>query len=293
MNRHNLDISEQEYHTAYQGIFADLTFGRNAQKQKKAIILGGQPGAGKTGLLKRTGDAENFIHINGDDYRVEHPHYREIARSCIAKMAGITQPFINRIVEQLITELSNAGYNLVIEGTLRNADVSIKTCMELMHKGYHTTLLVVACDAELAWKSTLDRADAMAERGEYPRFVPIETYDQTVQNISSNLDRIIEIDCFDAVEVISRSGEILYPNENGKLPSESLEMELHTNRWKEKMPLAIEKYGDIKKSISEKAIRNMTNVPKSGLKERIEQKQRMLAKQEVKKKGERGYERER
>lgn len=50
-----------------------------------------------------------------------------------------------------IWNLSQKGYNLIIESTLRNPDVSIKTCYQLKGKGYNPDLVVVACDAETSW----------------------------------------------------------------------------------------------------------------------------------------------
>ena len=100
-----------------------------------------------------------------------------------------TQPFANAITEKLISELAKEKYNLVIEGTLRTAEVPINTCEKLKKNGHEVNLVVVACDACLAWESTIIRAKQMMQNGRKPRLVPIDKYDYNVQHIVLNLDK--------------------------------------------------------------------------------------------------------
>ena len=43
------------------------------EENPKVYMLGGQPGAGKSGLERMINIKENYIPISGDDYRKDHP----------------------------------------------------------------------------------------------------------------------------------------------------------------------------------------------------------------------------
>ena len=106
----------------------------------QAFLIGGQSGAGKTTLHKiihRRLDG-NGISINGDDYRKFHPRFLELQRIYGDEAVNYTAPWAGRMTEALIDSLSRIGYNLVIEGTLRTAEVPLKTAELLRQRNlYH------------------------------------------------------------------------------------------------------------------------------------------------------------
>ena len=108
----------------------------------QAFLLGGQSGAGKTTLHKiihRRLDG-NGISINGDDYRKFHPRFLELQRIYGDEAVNYTAPWAGRMTEALIDSLSRIGYNLVIESTLRTAEVPLKTAELLRQRGYGVSL---------------------------------------------------------------------------------------------------------------------------------------------------------
>lgn len=253
MNKPEEVYSNTEFENAYNDIYGYLTQNHDLSRRKCAYILGGQPGSGKSNYFTGTPGSKNCIILNGDDYRKFHPKYDEIIANGQQDMPGKTQSFCNAVVERLINDLSQNGYNMVIEGTLRNPEVPIKTCSLLKNRGYHVNLVVMACDAELAWRSTLKRAGQMSEFGEYPRFVSIDIYNYIVSNIVGSLEKINTTKCFDHISVINRDGMLLYPNEQGLSPSEILRTELNYENWKIVFPKYSKAFEDQKKSILQKA----------------------------------------
>ena len=229
-------INEEQFQKAYQEIRADLIEGKSADAEKCTIILGGQPGAGKSCFYELRDDFIDYVPINGDEYRRFHPNYKNILKIDPEHYAERTQSFSNRIVETLISDLGEKGYSLVIEGTLRNPDVPIKTCEYLQSRGYEPELVVVACDAEKAWQSTVSRASLLKSKGLAPRLVPIDIYDNTVNQIPTSLDKIEEVDCFKDITIINRDGDILYTKGQGGKASDVLKRELDLDNWKKKLP---------------------------------------------------------
>lgn len=218
-------------------IYDSIVGEENYIKNKIAYILGGQPGSGKSSFTKHNQNQVNVkgaIVINGDDYRAFHPNYNQIVSTDIRDMPNKTQPFVNNVIETMLSTLSDENYNLIIEGTLRTSTVSQTTCEKLKSKGYNTSLIIVACDAEISWLSTISRAEEMAKTGEYPRFVPIEKYNTIVSNISHNLDYLRSQNCFDHVLVADRAGNVLYRETDIEKPSKALDFALNLKNWKQK-----------------------------------------------------------
>ncbi len=70
-------FSEMEFDVIYKALKRCAIEDAFPSKIPKAIILGGQPGAGKSSLITRLKMEKdnNIIVISGDDFRKEHPHF--------------------------------------------------------------------------------------------------------------------------------------------------------------------------------------------------------------------------
>ena len=77
------------------------------EEKPKVYMLGGQPGAGKSGLERMINIKGNYIPISGDDYRKDHPQYKQFNR-IYGKDASIhTQQWAGEMVEKLVKEMRN------------------------------------------------------------------------------------------------------------------------------------------------------------------------------------------
>lgn len=230
-------FTEKQFEQIYPIIKDIVTMGIEPQDRKCTIILGGQPGAGKSSFYQSREDCQRYAVINGDEYRKYHPYAPEIIRTDPAHYAERTQAFSNRIVETLIKDLSADGYNLIVEGTMRNPATPINTCLALKQKGYYAELIVIACDAEDAWKSTLLRAEQQKKHGDPPRLVPIDLYNFTVHQSPESLSMIVNSGCFDQIIVQNRDGEQLYTSsltDGQVLPDDVLRETLNLENWDQK-----------------------------------------------------------
>lgn len=110
----------------------------------------------------------------------------------------------------MIEKLSDDGYNLVIEGTCRRADVPLKTCNDLKEKGYRVELAIMCTDKDKAWQSTIDRANSMRALGLAPREVPKEKYQETVAALPGNISTLYSSGAFDDIALYNRQLDELY-----------------------------------------------------------------------------------
>ena len=221
------EYTKEEFLKQYNLIKSYLISGKESLQNRKTILINGQPGSGKsnyeTKLLK------NNIIINTDEFRKFHPRIDVIKKLDGENYVERTQVFASNITEKLIDELSIEKYNLVIEGTLRTAEIPINTCNKLKANGYCVDLIVIACDACQAWESTINRANELISHHEKPRLVPIDKYDYNIQHIADNLKTVRERGCFDSISIVSRNGKFI--DSKGIPPEEILKKVLNIEKW--------------------------------------------------------------
>lgn len=88
-------LSDEEHNEIAERLKNELSEFTTPVKNPVAVILGGQPGAGKGGLVAL---AENefpdyhFVVINGDELRKEHPKSTEVFQQHEEHYAKLTDP---------------------------------------------------------------------------------------------------------------------------------------------------------------------------------------------------------
>ncbi len=187
-------------------------------KKPKAILLGGQSGAGKTTLHKVCSVAlkNNAGIINGDEYRSFHPRYLQIEDEYGIDSPAHTAAWAGKMVEELIDVSSSAKYNLIIEGTLRTSEVPIKTATLLRERGYGVSLALMAVKPEISLISCQLRYEQMRIAGTVPRAVDPEHHRVIVENIVDNLETLEASPLFDSIALYSRAGACLYSSDSDK-----------------------------------------------------------------------------
>ena len=187
----------------------------------RVALLGGQPGAGKSGLENMVNIKKNYVSISGDDYREYHPRFKEINVEHGREASKYTQQWAAEITEKLIKELRKEKYNLIIEGTLRTAELPLKEANAFKKAGYNVELNVVVVKPEKSRLGTLERYEAMLKQGKVPRMTPKEHHDLVVNHIGNNLEIIYNSKAFDNIKLFDRENNLLYnykesPNVNPK-----------------------------------------------------------------------------
>ena len=157
------EFSQDDFERASRRLVRSLTRGKTTSSQPKAILLGGQSGAGKTTIhrVKQREFQGNIIIIDGDSYRSFHPNYLGLQEKYGKDSVDYTKVFAGRMVEYLVDELSKQGYHLLIEGTLRTTEVPRKTAQLLTTRGYQVSLALIATKPELSYLSTLIRYEEL------------------------------------------------------------------------------------------------------------------------------------
>lgn len=229
------DYSDSEFNEQFESILRTLlsAYQPALAEQPHAFLLGGQSGAGKTTLHKmiRRDFGSHYLSIIGDDYRKFHPRFLELHQRYGDKAVDYTAPWAGHMTEALVEALSAIGYNLIIEGTLRTAEVPLRTAELLRQRGYTVSLALMAVKPEISLVSCQLRYEEMRLAGTTPRATDPAHHLAIVEQIVSNLRALEESDAFESIRLYTRSQQCLYPREGFTGPASEALQEALFGPW--------------------------------------------------------------
>ena len=156
------NYTDKELELVFEKILKMYKSSYSPKEKPKVFLLGGQPGAGKTGLENMINAKDEYISISGDDFREYHPKFKEINLEHGREASKYTQQWCGAITEKLIEALGKEKYNLIIEGTLRTAELPIKEATRFKKLGYEVGLNVVAVKGEKSRLGTIQRYEEIS-----------------------------------------------------------------------------------------------------------------------------------
>lgn len=229
------NYEEFELNEAYEQVIREYKSRYKKSKNPKVILIGGQPGAGKSGMLRILNKNNDFIFINGDEYRELHPRYKELEKEFGEDASKYTNQWASALVRKLLDELYTEKYNLIIEGTLRTLEVP-KNQAEISKKcAYEVELCVLAVKPEISYLSVQRRYEKMLANGQVTRMSPREVQEEAANNIYNNLDELYKLNLFDNIRLFDRNDKEIYNMKKSENlnPADVLKNEF-TREWTEK-----------------------------------------------------------
>ncbi|MFG3499284.1 zeta toxin family protein [Streptomyces sp. NPDC047928] len=186
------------------------------QNRPVVVIVGGQPGAGKTTVaelikaaLDRRGGA---VRICSDLYKTAHHQYGELLTDDVRTAGARVRPDTRRWQAAAEDHVRMHGFDAVVESALANVE-ELRTSSYAYRRAGHRVEVVVVATAE-AWSQlgVLDRflSEAIEGRG---RYVSWENHDTCARQLLATLAVIEAEQLADRVTVVRRDGQVLYDNE--------------------------------------------------------------------------------
>ena len=194
-------------------IYPRLTESKHTHKTPVGYVLGGQPGAGKSGLTNHLMSSLNndAIIINGDDYRRYHPEASALYQQYGADASRFTGEFASYITRKAIDRATAEGYNVIIEGTFRTAEAPINTLQGLKDRGYHTGVAIMTVPAEVSWQGVEERYQKQLVAGEEARHTPRSHHDLVVDKLAENANTVFRSGLADEFYVYNRESLMYSP----------------------------------------------------------------------------------
>lgn len=204
------DINSQELQRISRAINECYLKRVSSQTPPIGLLVGGQPAAGKTGLIshiKQLSGHSGYVEINGDDLRNWHPNYMRLLKKDDKVAADETQIAVNMWVENLLKATIASSKNLIIEGTMRKPQVPIETAQLLKDNGYRVGVYAMAIPF---WQSVLriyERYETQKEQMGHGRFSDLGIHKQAYENFVPSLTKLLHSRKVDFIKVYGRDSD--------------------------------------------------------------------------------------
>ena len=183
------NMTEEEIENMYEQV-RRLIFGNTLPEkaaQPLAIITGGQPGSGKSGIVvkSRLDFAETgreAVILDVDTYRGLYKKSAELAREFPQFYSEITDPTVGKIMAKLADETVFKGYNFIFEGTLGNTAI-IKT-IRSSNINYRIIAKIIGVSRFESLLSIFERYIEMNKSMGFGRLTTIEAHDVRYNNFT-------------------------------------------------------------------------------------------------------------
>ncbi len=226
-------LTDKEHEQYYQTIKRIYTGGKIPVDNPIAVIIGGQTGAGKSGIIGYSTKMfmdDNVIIINSDEIKPFHPQSEEIAKLYPQMYTEITDQESNTWTSQLFEELRREKYNIIFEGTMKNNRIADESITELQDLGYTVVVRGIAtCDLE-SRMSILERYEGQVRTKGWGRLVTTNHHNQTYVGMPNTIDYIENTGKYDVLEIFTR----------GESPDQPINVySSHNSSESEKIKLAL------------------------------------------------------
>ncbi|MCB1996670.1 MAG: zeta toxin family protein [Rhodoferax sp.] len=205
--------------------FAQRAARSSAQDQPRVVLVGGQPGAGKSAggeLVRDELKAQGgFVHVDADRMR------ERIPLGTARLPSSETQADAGRLANALRLMAIEARRNIVEEGTFRNPQSVQRFVDRLQEQGYKVEMVVVATSREESLLGIYQRHERQHQVGNpNPRFVTEDYHDAAMQGFSATVSQLAHQ--LDRLRIINRGGQLLYDSQ--RQPRDDATMALQAAR---------------------------------------------------------------
>ncbi len=202
------DVLDVSVHAAILAvIIADFLDRVPPAAAPRCYLLGGQPGAGKTGLRKAIEAAlgeEKPLLVDPDELRIYHPGYVAFVEENPLTAASRTHADAAAWADELRMAALERGVNVIVDGTLRSPDWAVQMAVDAGEPRYAVEVHAVAVPLEVSRQGARGRLEASFAAQEDPAIPDDE------KPLPRDVPDNIQLDAYNglpaSIEALSRSG---------------------------------------------------------------------------------------
>jgi hypothetical protein len=175
-------------------------------KNPVIAILGGQSASGKGNmsiLFEKRFPEKQFFTINGDLYRLYHPNYYYLIENEIRNYSEITQNFSNIFTRKLLDIAVKNKFNVIVEGTMRNADVPMNTAKIFRQNGFKVYACVVAAHPALTELGIYRRYNEQVIKIGVGRLADVNVHNEAVTGLLNSMNQLYQSKSVDYIHIYS------------------------------------------------------------------------------------------
>lgn len=192
---YNIKLSSEFSERVFEKIKKKYLFGKEPSTNPIGIILGGQPGSGKSFLVNEVKKEfqKDFIFISTDDLRLYHPAYAALQQNpeTLQNAANLVNPYASAWTERLIKHCIENKFNLIIDSTLGgNINAVYQTVDMLRENNFSFHLRLMAVPAFISKLSIFLRYESQLKEKGFARWTRMEDHDDRFSKIPSVAEQI-------------------------------------------------------------------------------------------------------
>jgi hypothetical protein len=195
----------------------DAGSGLHPVEHPQMVIIGGQPGAGKSrtmgGVERELAHQGGALKISPDDFREYHPAFEKLNIANDRTSSSFTHEDAGIWAEKLEKYGREHKLNVILEGTLRTPENAAARLGEYKAAGYTTDVRVVATHERTSWQSVHSRYESDKRDDDYGRWVPKDGHDSAYKGVLDSVEVIEARKLSDRVGIYDRNGKAIYQNE--------------------------------------------------------------------------------
>lgn len=198
-------LTEEEHNRIGEEIKKVMLYDKYPVPNPVAIIDIAPPASGKTGLNsygKNQFEDNNVVIVNSDELKPFHPKIDEIAKLYPEYYTKVTDQESNTWTSDLLEKALEEGYNVIFEGTGRNARI-LETIKQKM-KNYEVIVRGMSVNESNCLISLLERYEYQVITRGWGRLVTLEHFYETYNEMPNTIDTIEKSGVVDSVEVYRR-----------------------------------------------------------------------------------------
>lgn len=202
---------------AYARVEREALDASREQTSPVAILVGGQPGAGKTALARQAmtemRERGGAVLIDADRMRENLPQYGRLLREQPQHAADLTQADAGRWSVSLTTAAALAHRNLVIDGTMRNPENLRNLARRLGERGYTLEVRGVAMPADVSLTRAQLRTEREIATTGVGRVVNPDQHDQAYAGMLETVALLEREKAVHRIQIVDRHHQEVYRNE--------------------------------------------------------------------------------
>jgi len=201
--------------------------GRTSFETPNAVILAGQPGAGKGSLARQVRQEllDDVITIDPDRLRDQYEPVQSLREKYPYTWAGHTHDDASQWAKELRSAAIDGRKNLILDTTLGNGDSAVSLIRELQARGYEVEVRGVVAHRLESELGVDERFAAMLDDEGFGRYVPEDVRKHVYQALPGNLNQV-QAETGIQIRLYGREGAQVYDSQNdARLPGAALEAE--------------------------------------------------------------------